>query len=61
MAGAGDASAPEVSACPRPQRGGLNWTEILASSGIPEPPGRAETIAAIKAKRERLAAAGELA
>lgn len=30
-----------------------NWTEILLRAGIPEPPGRAEMIALIKAERAR--------
>lgn len=30
---------------------GMDWGEILRRAGIPEPPGRAEMIAAIKAKR----------
>jgi len=30
-----------------------NWTEMLLSAGIPEPPGRAETIAGIKAGRAK--------
>jgi hypothetical protein len=31
----------------------LDWTELLRRAGIAEPPGRAETIAAIKAKRAK--------
>ena len=27
----------------------MNWTEILARNGTPEPPGRAETLAAMSA------------
>ena len=40
---------------------GLDWAEILRRAGIPEPPGRAELIAAIndeRAKQHRRAAQG---
>lgn len=30
----------------------MNWTEILAKAGIPEPPGYRETCEAIKASRD---------
>jgi len=30
----------------------VDWTRILAEAGTPEPPGRAETLAALKASRE---------
>ena len=37
---------------------GLDWADILRRAGIPEPPGRQEAIAAIRAKRsDRLAEA----
>jgi hypothetical protein len=40
-------------------QGGLNWTEILRRAGIPEPPGREETIAAIKAQQAQRKGAGQ--
>jgi hypothetical protein len=30
----------------------MNWTEILARSGVPEPPGREELLAQIRAEKE---------
>lgn len=39
-------------------RGGMNWTEILRRAGIPEPPGREETIAAIRAQQAQRKGAG---
>jgi hypothetical protein len=38
----------------------MNWTEILANAGIPEPPGRDEAIAAARlATAERYAKHGQ--
>ena len=31
---------------------GVNWTEILARGGVPEPPGREELLARIREERE---------
>ena len=31
---------------------GTNWTKLLADAGIPEPPGRVETIEKIKRQQE---------
>jgi hypothetical protein len=33
----------------------MNWTEILANAGVPEPPGYRETVDAIKADPYRTA------
>ncbi len=30
----------------------MNWTEILLRSGVPEPPGREELLARIRAEKE---------
>jgi hypothetical protein len=38
----------------------VNWTEILAKAGIPEPPGRAEAIEELRRVREVKATADAL-
>ena len=30
----------------------MNWTEILKAAGVPEPPGREELLARIRAEKE---------